>query len=101
MGDRVRAVNRHPAGHTREPRYVRGRSGVVHEHHGAHVLPDKSAEGIRVGRHLYTVQFTAADLFWHFDRVHLASPAVVAASAILGRIASPDDVPAAREAVLA
>ena len=32
-------------------------------------------------------------------RVHLASPQVVAASAILGRIASPSDVPAAREAV--
>jgi 3-isopropylmalate/(R)-2-methylmalate dehydratase large subunit len=34
-------------------------------------------------------------------RVHLASPAVVAASAILGRIAGPNEVPAAREAVLA
>jgi 3-isopropylmalate/(R)-2-methylmalate dehydratase large subunit len=34
-------------------------------------------------------------------RVHLASPQVVAASAILGRIASPSDVPAAREAVTA
>ncbi len=29
-------------------------------------------------------------------RVHLASPAVVAASAVLGRIASPDDLPAVR-----
>jgi 3-isopropylmalate/(R)-2-methylmalate dehydratase large subunit len=36
-------------------------------------------------------------------RVHLASPAVVAASAILGRIASPEDLEAAapREKVLA
>ena len=25
VGDRVRAINRHLAGHTREPRYVRGR----------------------------------------------------------------------------
>ena len=32
-------------------------------------------------------------------RVHLASPQVVAASAVLGRIASPSDVPALREAV--
>jgi homoaconitase/3-isopropylmalate dehydratase large subunit len=31
--------------------------------------------------------------------VHLASPQVVAASAVLGRIASPSDVPALREAV--
>ena len=32
-------------------------------------------------------------------RVHLASPAVVAASAVAGRIAAPSDLPAAREAV--
>jgi nitrile hydratase beta subunit len=62
-GDRVRAINRHPAGHTREPRYVRGRAGVIHEHHGAHILPDLSAEGVRVGRHLYSVCFTAAELW--------------------------------------
>jgi nitrile hydratase len=62
-GDRVRAINRHPAGHTREPRYVRGRVGVIHEHHGAHVFPDRSAEGVRVGRHLYSVRFEAAELW--------------------------------------
>jgi 3-isopropylmalate/(R)-2-methylmalate dehydratase large subunit len=32
-------------------------------------------------------------------RVHLASPAIVAASAVLGRIASPDELPVAAEAV--
>jgi nitrile hydratase len=63
LGDRVRAVNRHPSGHTREPRYVRGRHGVIHEHHGAHVFPDLSAEGQRVGRHLYSVRFEAAELW--------------------------------------
>ncbi len=62
-GARVRAVNRHPSGHTREPRYVRGRAGVIHAHHGAHVLPDLSAEGVRVGRHLYTVRFEATELW--------------------------------------
>jgi nitrile hydratase len=31
-GASVRAVNRHPMGHTREPRYVRGRVGVIHEY---------------------------------------------------------------------
>src|SRR5207248_2363958 len=36
-GERVRAVNRHPGGHTREPRYVRGRVGVIQAHHGSHV----------------------------------------------------------------
>jgi nitrile hydratase subunit beta len=63
VGDRVRAVNRHPTGHTRQPRYVRGRTGVVHEHYGAHVFPDRSAAGERVGRHLYSVRFGAAELW--------------------------------------
>jgi nitrile hydratase len=63
VGDRVRAINRHPAGHTREPRYVRGRTGVIHEHYGAHVFPDLSAEGRREGRHLYSVRFEARELW--------------------------------------
>jgi nitrile hydratase len=62
-GDRVRAINRNPSGHTREPRYVRGRVGVVHEHHGAHVYPDQSAKGVQVGQHLYSVRFTARELW--------------------------------------
>jgi nitrile hydratase len=62
-GDRVRAVNRHPIGHTREPRYVRGRVGVIHEPHGAHLLPDLSAQGVQAGRHLYTVRFEARELW--------------------------------------
>jgi nitrile hydratase subunit beta len=62
-GDRVRARNRHPTGHTREPRYVRGRVGVILEHHGAHVLPDLSAQGVRLGRHLYSVRFEASELW--------------------------------------
>lgn len=62
-GDSVRAVNRHPAGHTRQPRYVRGRVGVIHEHHGAHVFPDRSAEGSKEGRQLYSVRFTAEALW--------------------------------------
>lgn len=62
-GDRVRPVNRNPVGHTREPRYVRGRCGVIHEHHGAHYFPDLSAEGVRVARPLYTVRFEARELW--------------------------------------
>jgi nitrile hydratase subunit beta len=62
-GDWVRAVNNHPLGHTREPRYVRGRAGVIHEHHGGHVFPDLSAVGVRVGRPLYTVRFEAHELW--------------------------------------
>jgi len=62
-GERVRAINRHPEGHTREPRYVRGRVGVIHEHHGAHVFPDRNAEELKEGRHLYSVRFTAEALW--------------------------------------
>lgn len=62
-GDRVRAVNRHPLGHTREPRYVRGRLGTIHAHHGFHVFPDCNAQGSKEGRHLYSVRFEATELW--------------------------------------
>ena len=42
-GDRVRARNIHPEGHTRLPRYARGRLGQVEKYHGAHVFPDSNA----------------------------------------------------------
>jgi nitrile hydratase subunit beta len=51
------------AGHTRLPGYVRGRAGVVHAHHGGHVLADASARGEKRGEHLYTVGFASADLW--------------------------------------
>jgi nitrile hydratase len=63
VGNHVRAINQHPTGHTREPRYVRGRAGIIYEHHGAHIFPDLSAEGVRVGRHLYSVRFEASELW--------------------------------------
>ncbi len=62
-GDAVRAVNRRTRGHTREPRYVLGRRGVIHEHYGAHVFADLSAEGVDEGRHLYSVRFDARELW--------------------------------------
>ena len=63
LGDRVRARNNHPAGHTREPRYVRGRIGIVCAHHGGHIFPDQNAVGNRVAGHLYTVRFEARELW--------------------------------------
>jgi len=62
-GDMIRAIDQHPLGHTREPRYVRGRVGVIHEYRGAHVFPDRSAQGSREGRHLYSVRFEASSLW--------------------------------------
>lgn len=63
-GDQVRALNLNPTGHTRLPRYVRGRVGVVERLHGAHVLPDSHAHGGGEDpRHLYSVRFEARELW--------------------------------------
>jgi nitrile hydratase len=40
VGQKVRARNMHPQGHTRLPRYVRGHVGTVVSVHGGHVFPD-------------------------------------------------------------
>jgi nitrile hydratase len=65
-GDKVRVRNRHPEGHTRCPRYVRGVRGTVEAHRGTHLLPDASAHGEERAEPLYNVTFDAADL-WGAD----------------------------------
>ena len=63
-GDRVRARNINPDGHTRLPRYARGHSGVVVAIHGTHVFPDSHAHGQGEDpRTLYGVRFTARELW--------------------------------------
>jgi nitrile hydratase len=63
-GGRVRARNLHPTGHTRLPRYVRGRVGEIARVHGTHVLPDSSAHGKGDDpQWLYSVRFTAQELW--------------------------------------
>ncbi len=62
-GDRVTVRNFHPVSHTRAPRYVRGHTGVVQVHYGAHIYPDRSAEGEMVGVHLYNVRFDGEELW--------------------------------------
>lgn len=53
-----------PLGHTRLPRYARGRHGLIHAYHGAHVFPDAHAHGHgEAPHHLYTVHFTARELW--------------------------------------
>lgn len=64
VGDRVRAKNIHPKGHTRLPRYVRGHIGVVELLHGCHVFPDSNARGAgEAPQWLYTVRFTGRELW--------------------------------------
>lgn len=63
-GDMVVARNIHPSGHTRLPRYVRGKHGRIHGLHGGHVFPDSKAHGLGDDpRHLYSVEFTARELW--------------------------------------
>ncbi|MGI3169121.1 nitrile hydratase subunit beta [Pseudooceanicola sp. C21-150M6] len=63
IGDRVRARRLMTSNHTRLPGYVRGCEGEVIAHHGAHVLPDRNAEGVEVPEHLYTICFRAVALW--------------------------------------
>lgn len=65
-GHRVRVANRHPRGHTRQPRYVRGRVGTVLRHVGGEPLPEQAARGVCETEHLYVVRFEAAEL-WGAD----------------------------------
>jgi nitrile hydratase beta subunit len=63
-GATVRTRNIHPTGHTRLPRYARGRTGVVQRVHGAHVLPDANAHGAgEQPQWLYTVRFDGRELW--------------------------------------
>jgi len=63
-GQRVRARNMHPVGHTRLPRYVRGKTGVVHRDHGVFVIPDTTAHFLGENpQHVYSVRFAARELW--------------------------------------
>jgi nitrile hydratase beta subunit len=64
IGQRVRARMMNPVGHTRLPRYARGRTGVVTGDHGVYVFPDTSAHFLGDKRqHVYSVRFTARELW--------------------------------------
>jgi nitrile hydratase beta subunit len=64
VGDRVRTRNMHPQGHTRLPRYARGKLGVIELVHGAHVFPDANAHGQgERPQWLYTVCFSGRELW--------------------------------------
>jgi nitrile hydratase subunit beta len=64
-GQGVRARNINPVGHTRLPRYARGKSGTIVKEHGVWNLQDTEANGDRIGgpQHVYGVRFTARELW--------------------------------------
>jgi nitrile hydratase beta subunit len=64
VGQRVRARNINPLGHTRLPRYARGKVGRIDRDHGVHNFPDTNAHGQGEKRqHVYSVKFAARELW--------------------------------------
>jgi nitrile hydratase subunit beta len=64
IGQRVRARNINPTGHTRLPRYARGKLGVIHLLHGVYVFPDTNAQFLGESpQHVYSVRFAASELW--------------------------------------
>jgi nitrile hydratase len=76
LRQRVRARNINPTGHTRLPRYVRGKTGVIVRDHGVYLFPDSNAHFQGEKRqHVYSVRFAATELWGETasprDSVHL------------------------------
>jgi nitrile hydratase subunit beta len=75
-GQRVRARNMHPPGHTRLPRYVRGKVGAIVRDRGVCLFPDTNAHFLgEQPQHLYSVRFSGRELWGDHsslrDFVHL------------------------------
>ena len=63
-GQAVRGRNLNPMGHTRLPRYVRGKTGVIDQVHGTFVYPDTNAhQQGEQPQPLYSVRFSASELW--------------------------------------
>ena len=76
VGQRVRARNLNPAGHTRLPRYARGKVGKIIRDHGVYIFPDTNALFLGEKRqHVYSVRFASRELWGATasprDSVHL------------------------------
>ena len=76
VGQRVRARNINPTGHTRLPRYARGKVGVIDRDHGVFLFPDTNAEFVgEKPQHVYSVRFAARELWGDLaspnDSVHV------------------------------
>jgi nitrile hydratase len=64
VGDEVRVRAWHPAGHTRAPRYVQGKRGVIVRYDGLHNFPDVEAHGGgQIPVPAYSVRFEARELW--------------------------------------
>jgi nitrile hydratase subunit beta len=64
VGQRVRARNINPVGHTRLPRYARAKSGTIDRDHGVFLFPDTNAHYLgEKPQHVYSVRFSARELW--------------------------------------
>jgi len=64
VGESVRGRNINPVGHTRLPRYARGKTGIVARDHGVYIFPDTNAHFQGEKRqHVYSVRFSARELW--------------------------------------
>jgi nitrile hydratase beta subunit len=64
LGEEVVVRNQHPLGHTRCPRYVRGKRGIVVRIDDPHPLPDIAAHQAGAPRQFqYCVRFAAGELW--------------------------------------
>lgn len=64
VGEKVLVRNLNPTGHTRLPRYIRGKRGVIHSDWGSFIFPDTAAHGKgHRGQHVYSVKFEARELW--------------------------------------
>jgi nitrile hydratase subunit beta len=67
VGDKVLTSNSQPVGHTRLPRYARGRRGVIDRDHGVFTFADTNAmRRDKKPQHLYSVRFSATEI-WGSD----------------------------------
>jgi len=64
VSQRIRTRNVNPIGHTRLPRYARGKIGTIERDYGVFVFPDTNAEFLgEKPQHVYSVRFAARELW--------------------------------------
>ncbi len=64
VGDKVTIIADSPFGHTRRARYIRAKTGEITGAHGGYIYPDSAGNGgPEAPEHLYTVKFTAEELW--------------------------------------
>lgn len=73
VGDSVIVRNVHSRGHSRLPRYVRGKRGVIFRIHGVHDIPDSDLEDSDTKAQpqpLYNVRFEGQELWGESTEAH-------------------------------